>query len=211
MGRGLVRKDVAAILLDEPLTVIDPHLKWILRRKLKQIHHELAITLIYVTHDQIEALTFADKVVVMNDGMVLQQGSPQDLFEEPRHTFVGHFIGSPGMNLVGCARNGNGIVIDGQTLEFPANTVAKANGVHLTLGIRPEYVRLEDPADAQPFNIVIDEVEQLGGYQLLTAMVAGTRFMIKAPSDRAVTQGQARTVWLPRTRTKLYVDDKMVV
>jgi glycerol transport system ATP-binding protein len=210
MGRGLVRKDVAAILLDEPLTVIDPHLKWVLRRKLKQIHYELAITLIYVTHDQIEALTFADKVVVMNNGTVLQQGSPQDLFEEPRHTFVGHFIGSPGMNLVACARNGNGIVVDGQKLEFPANIVAKANGARLTLGIRPEYVRLEDPTDAQAFNIVVDEVEHLGGYQLITAIVAGARFMIKAPSDRVVTQGQARTIWLPRTRTKLYVDDKMV-
>src|SRR6266704_4179135 len=94
LGRGLVRPDVAAVLFDEPLTVIDPHLKWQLRRKLKQIHHELKLTLIYVTHDQVEALTFADQVVVMTRGRAVQIGSASDLFERPRHTFVGHFIGS---------------------------------------------------------------------------------------------------------------------
>ncbi len=84
LGRGLVRSDVAAVLFDEPLTVIDPHLKWQLRRKLKQIHHELKLTLIYVTHDQVEALTFADKVVVMSRGRVMQLGTPDALFESPR-------------------------------------------------------------------------------------------------------------------------------
>src|ERR1700716_4058493 len=87
LGRGLVREDVAAILFDEPLTVIDPHLKWTLRRKLKEIHKRLKLTLIYVTHDQNEALTFAEQVVVMYEGQVVQQGTPQDLFEAPAHTF----------------------------------------------------------------------------------------------------------------------------
>jgi glycerol transport system ATP-binding protein len=75
LGRGLVREDVSAVLFDEPLTVIDPHLKWQLRRKLKQIHHELKLTLIYVTHDQVEALTFADQVVVMTRGRAVQVGT----------------------------------------------------------------------------------------------------------------------------------------
>jgi glycerol transport system ATP-binding protein len=88
------------VLFDEPLTVIDPHLKWQLRRKLKQIHHELKLTLIYVTHDQVEALTFADQVVVMSRGKAVQVGSADALFERPAHTFVGHFIGSPGMNFL---------------------------------------------------------------------------------------------------------------
>src|SRR3989475_6121500 len=95
LGRGLVREDVAAILFDEPLTVIDPHLKWRLRSKLKELHQRLHTTMIYVTHDQTEALTFADQVVVMNEGTVVQAGTPVDLFERPRHTFVGYFIGSP--------------------------------------------------------------------------------------------------------------------
>jgi len=100
LGRGLVRPDVSAVLFDEPLTVIDPHLKWQLRRKLKQIHHDLKLTLIYVTHDQVEALTFADEVVVMSRGKAVQVGTAEDLFERPAHTFVGHFIGSPGMNFL---------------------------------------------------------------------------------------------------------------
>ena len=97
LGRGLVREDVSAVLFDEPLTVIDPHLKWQLRRKLKQIHHELKLTLIYVTHDQVEALTFADQVVVMTRGRAVQMGSASDLFERPQtyvrgplHRLAGH-------------------------------------------------------------------------------------------------------------------------
>src|SRR6266705_2655951 len=99
LGRGLVRSDVAAVLFDEPLTVIDPELKWQLRSKLKALHRELDLTMIYVTHDQTEALTFADTVVVMHDGRVVQSGTPAELFEKPAHTFVGYFIGSPGMNI----------------------------------------------------------------------------------------------------------------
>ncbi|MGN5479448.1 ABC transporter ATP-binding protein [Cupriavidus basilensis] len=91
---------VSAILFDEPLTVIDPQLKWQLRRKLKEIHHEFRLTLIYVTHDQTEALTFADQVVVMSRGKAVQIGAPDALFERPAHTFVGHFIGSPGMSFL---------------------------------------------------------------------------------------------------------------
>src|SRR5690606_11880609 len=100
LGRGLVRSDVSAVLFDEPLTVIDPHLKWQLRRTLKEIHQELKLRLIYVSHDQTEALTFAGHVVVMSRGKAVQIGRPGDLFERPAHTFVGHFIGSPGMNFL---------------------------------------------------------------------------------------------------------------
>ena len=100
LGRGLVRSDVNVIMLDEPLTVIDPHLKWRLRSKLKELHQRIGITMIYVTHDQTEAMTFADQVVVMHEGTVVQAGTPVELFERPRHTFVGHFIGSPGMNIL---------------------------------------------------------------------------------------------------------------
>ncbi len=107
LGRGMVREDVNALLFDEPLTVIDPHMKWELRTQLKSLHHEFGHTMIYVTHDQTEALTFADKVVVMYDGRVVQIGTPQELFERPAHTFVGYFIGSPGMNLFDAEISGN--------------------------------------------------------------------------------------------------------
>ncbi len=121
LGRGLVRSDVAAILFDEPLTVIDPHLKWRLRSKLKELHQRVRRTMIYVTHDQTEALTFADQVVVMLDGQVVQSGTPVELFERPAHTFVGHFIGSPGMNLLPCEIDAAGVP------RFAGHAVATAS------------------------------------------------------------------------------------
>ena len=114
LGRGLVRSDVNAILFDEPLTVIDPHLKWQLRSKLKELHQRVKATMIYVTHDQTEALTFADQVVVMQLGEVVQIGTPVELFERPAHTFVGHFIGSPGMNVLPCEVANGQAVLAGQ-------------------------------------------------------------------------------------------------
>ena len=113
LGRGMVREDVNALLFDEPLTVIDPHMKWELRTQLKSLHYEFGHTMIYVTHDQTEALTFADKVVVMHDGRVVQIGTPQELFERPAHTFVGYFIGSPGMNLLPAKIDGRQALLPG--------------------------------------------------------------------------------------------------
>jgi glycerol transport system ATP-binding protein len=117
LGRGLVRSDVAAVLLDEPLTVIDPGLKWAMRSKLKEIHRDTGHTLIYVTHDQTEALTFADEVVVLQEGEVVQTGEPTDLFLEPAHEFVGHFIGSPGMNVLPAEVGADGsVTVGGDTV-----------------------------------------------------------------------------------------------
>lgn len=118
LGQGMVREDVNALLFDEPLTVIDPHMKWELRTQLKSLHHEFGHTMIYVTHDQTEALTFADKVVVMYDGRVVQIGTPQELFERPAHTFVGYFIGSPGMNLFDAQIAGNAAQVAGTSINL---------------------------------------------------------------------------------------------
>lgn len=171
LGRGLVRSDVSAVLFDEPLTVIDPHLKWQLRRKLKQIHHELKLTLIYVTHDQVEALTFADQVVVMTRGRAVQVGSADALFERPAHTFVGNFIGSPGMNFLPAT-------VHGDVLELAGIRLALATGVRLApgalkLGIRPEYVTLSAPdaPGAVPARIV--RLQDIGTYWMLSADVGG--------------------------------------
>src|SRR3954468_15347500 len=143
LGRGLVREDVSAVLFDEPLTVIDPHLKWQLRRKLKQIHQELRLTLIYVTHDQVEALTFAEQVVVMTRGRAVQVGSADALFERPQHTFVGHFIGSPGMNFLPVQVVGGTLLVAGASLAPPAGRVLPEGA--LKLGVRPEYLECVAP------------------------------------------------------------------
>ncbi|MEY4563580.1 MAG: hypothetical protein RLZZ618_2857 [Pseudomonadota bacterium] len=168
LGRGLVREDVSAVLFDEPLTVIDPHLKWQLRRKLKQIHHELKLTLIYVTHDQVEALTFADEVVVMTRGRAVQIGTAGELFERPAHTFVGHFIGSPGMNFLP-ARWQNGLQVAGRSLSSASLPGTLASAGEFTLGVRPEYVRLSDEGDPSAVQAQVTQAQDVGTYWLITA------------------------------------------
>lgn len=170
LGRGLVRPDVSAVLFDEPLTVIDPQLKWELRRKLKQIHHELKLTLIYVTHDQVEALTFAEQIMVMSRGKAVQVGTPEELFERPAHTFVGHFIGSPGMNILPVGVSNETLKLDdGQLLQAPAG-MALAQG-QIKLGLRPEYTRLASLGQPGVVQATVEKVQDIGTYQLLTARV----------------------------------------
>ena len=186
LGRGLVRKDVAAILFDEPLTVIDPHMKWQLRQKLKQIHQQLKLTLIYVTHDQVEALTFADEVVVMTNGKVVQHGEPEALFERPDHTFVGYFIGSPGMNFYPVELANDSVLIGKQSLPVTPETLAalkNTNGA-LKMGIRPEYVALAAPGSHGAVEATVRQVQHLGTTQLVTADFGGQ--VIKAKVDPSV-------------------------
>ena len=147
LGRGLVRSDVAAILFDEPLTVIDPELKWQLRSKLKALHRALDLTMIYVTHDQTEALTFADTVVVMHDGRVVQSGTPAELFDKPAHTFVGYFIGSPGMNIVPAeVQRARGADRRPHHRARTAAMTACRRGAKIEIGVRPEFVDVAPPA-----------------------------------------------------------------
>src|SRR6202162_597770 len=146
LGRGLVRSDVAAILFDEPLTVIDPELKWQLRSKLKALHRDLDLTMIYVTHDQTEALTFADTVVVMHDGAVVQAGTPAELFDKPALPFGVFFIGSPGMNIVPAEVRGREPRIDGHVIALHRNYGRLPAGARIEVGVRPEFVRVAAPA-----------------------------------------------------------------
>lgn len=169
LGRGLVRYDVNAILFDEPLTVIDPHMKWQLRTKLKDLHRQLGHTMIYVTHDQTEALTFADKVVVMYEGEVVQIGTPEELFNEPAHTFVGYFIGSPGMNVIPCEINGKTANVGDLQIELPAGY--KTTSAKSELGIRPEFVSLSSDKSGHP--VQIDAVENIGRFKIVRANLQG--------------------------------------
>ena len=193
LGRGLVRPDVSAVLFDEPLTVIDPHLKWQLRRKLKQIHHELKLTLIYVTHDQVEALTFADQVVVMTRGRAVQVGSAADLFERPSHTFVGHFIGSPGMNFLPGLVDGHGLQVGGMALGLPPGRVLPAG--EIKLGVRPEYVALVAAHTPGAVPMVVSQVQDVGTHVMLTATLAGRTLKARLSSD-AAPMAVGDSVWL---------------
>ncbi len=193
LGRGLVRPDVSAVLFDEPLTVIDPHLKWQLRRKLKQIHHELKLTLIYVTHDQIEALTFAQQVVVMTRGRAVQMGSAADLFERPSHTFVGHFIGSPGMNFLPGEVVMDVLHVAGHKLALPAGRSMPDGNVKL--GIRPEYVQIAAAQSPGALPMKVSQIQDVGTHVILTATAASQMVKARLPSN-AAQHAVGNTVWL---------------
>ena len=212
MGRGLVRDDVAAILFDEPLTVIDPQLKWKLRRQLKRVHQNLGLTLIYVTHDQTEALTFADKVVVMSDGEIMQIGSPQALFERPEHTFVGYFIGSPGMNFFPCELDGAEAVIGDSRLPLPEDLASRAHKTgarSFKLGIRPEFVGLA--ADDEPgIAARVEQIEELGRFRVVTARVGEHRLVAKLSEDAEELGSDRPRFRFPQRWLCLYVDERLV-
>jgi len=187
LGRGLVRSDVNAILFDEPLTVIDPHLKWQLRSKLKDLHQQFGVTMIYVTHDQSEALTFADQVVVMHDGMVVQSGSPTELFEQPKHTFVGHFIGSPGMNVL------PGRIVQGMAGYAGLPLVGLDWGARLSLsqsfeiGVRPEFVRFAN----QGIPVTIEKVDNNGRARIVQTRYKNDLIKLVVPEDQPIPEDRA--------------------
>ena len=205
LGRGLVRQDVAAVLFDEPLTVIDPGLKWELRSKLKAVHRALDLLMIYVTHDQTEALTFADEVVVMEGGQVLQVGTPAELFDRPDHVFVGHFIGSPGMNLLPAAVSGGVAQVAGHVLAL-AGQYPALHGEGVAVGVRPEFVSLTDGPGVP---VQVDRLDDLGRRRLARVRLGGRRLVATAPPGVAVDGDQARLHFDP-ARMHVYSDGRRV-
>ncbi len=211
LGRGLVRRDVAAILFDEPLTVIDPHLKWHLRRKLKEIHEQMELTLIYVTHDQVEALTFADQVLVMYEGELVQSSTPQELFENPTHKFVGYFIGSPGMNFLSCTIEGHYARVDGADIMLNDETAAKGQkaGGKLELGIRPMYLEIYPGPVTDAIQTTVRSVEDQGSFKVLTISLNGHILRARLPEGQPVPGDEA---WLkfPKKKIKLFADERLI-
>ncbi len=200
LGRGMVREDVNALLFDEPLTVIDPHMKWELRTQLKSLHNEFGHTMIYVTHDQTEALTFADKVVVMYDGRVVQIGTPQELFERPAHTFVGYFIGSPGMNLFEAQVAGQTAEIAGASVPLGAGYAPVGGKVQV--GVRPEFVRLSDSG----IPARVTRVEDVGRHKVIRLDVAGQKVSAIAEEGAPIPDG-ASHITFDAAGINVYSDD----
>jgi glycerol transport system ATP-binding protein len=208
LGRGLVRSDVAAVLFDEPLTVIDPELKWQLRSKLKALHRELDLTMIYVTHDQTEALTFADTVVVMHDGRVVQSGTPAELFEKPAHTVVGYFIGSPGMNIVPAEVKGREARIGGHLIALNRSYDGLPSGAKIEVGVRPEFVDIATPApDLLSANI--DRIDDLGRARFARLRVGDVKFAARVPLGFSIPAGQAGLIF-DASHVHVYVDSRLV-
>ncbi len=190
LGRGMVREDVNAILFDEPLTVIDPQMKWELRTQLKALHREFGHTMIYVTHDQTEALSFADRVVVMTGGEVVQMGTPAELFERPEHTFVGYFIGSPGMNILPARIEGRVAVVEGCEVPLAAAYTPRTGEI----GVRPEFCTLTEGAGLP---VKIRRVEDVGRHRIVRAEFFGREINVLMTEDAPVPAGSVRIAFDP--------------
>ncbi len=207
LGRGLVRYDVNAVLFDEPLTVIDPQMKWQLRTKLKQLHQRFGHTMVYVTHDQTEALTFADAVVVMYEGEVVQIGTPEELFERPEHTFVGYFIGSPGMNILPCDLSKNVAYIAGHKVPLSSAYQLPPNTQRLELGIRPEFIRLTRGSHGIP--VQLQSVEDIGRFRIAKVKVADHPVSVLVQQGFDIPASDHRIVFHP-DKCGIYVNDRRI-
>jgi glycerol transport system ATP-binding protein len=209
LGRGLVRPDVAAVLFDEPLTVIDPHLKWLLRRKLKQIHQQLKLSLLYVTHDQTEALTFADQVAVMSQGEIVQIGTPEELFETPAHRFVGHFIGSPGMNFLACEWHAGAATIAGVRVSTSSTQTPPA-GAALSIGVRPEHLELAPAPGPNTVPARIAAIRDQGIQTMVQLEVGASLAWAKLRNSLGALPSGTAFARLPPARCALYADERRV-
>lgn len=205
LGRGIIRDDTVAILLDEPLTVIDPKMRGELRRSLKEVQEELGITMIYVTHDQHEALTFADYVTIVKSGYYVQGGTPHELYTEPEAPFVGYFIGSPGMNVIDCSLDENCI----KTKEFEitiSDSLKQQLGEvkELELGIRPEELNVytSNKEDAILFEVVV--IENMGNYKILTLKKNNFRIKVRIDLEIQVEKNEQVFVEFPEKNIKLF-------
>jgi len=201
LGRAIVRHP-QVFLFDEPLSNLDAKLRVQMRVELKKLHDRLGTTAVYVTHDQVEAMTLGDRVVVMKDGLVQQVGDPLELYNEPANRFVAGFIGSPAMNFAAVTvSDGNGALWatnDGLHIKVPpalGERVRRYVGQPLTLGIRPEDLRIAnggDPAELS-FGATVEVVEKLGAETLLDVSVGSSQMVASVePTSRARPSEQIR-------------------
>lgn len=182
MGRAIVRHP-KVFLFDEPLSNLDAKLRTQMRAEIKRLHKRLGVTSVYVTHDQVEAMTLADRIVVMNNGVIEQIGSPMELFMNPANTFVAGFIGSPPMNQFNAtiAATGNGLsaMIGDISISLP-DKIKVDVGREVILGIRPEHMTLTNDGPSTEVPISLDLVETLGSEALLHASMNNQPLIIKA-------------------------------
>ncbi|MBZ9724786.1 sn-glycerol-3-phosphate ABC transporter ATP-binding protein UgpC [Mesorhizobium sp. CO1-1-11] len=188
MGRAIVR-DPKVFLFDEPLSNLDAKLRVHMRAEIKALHQQLKTTSVYVTHDQIEAMTMADRIVVMHDGLIQQVGAPLDLYDRPANMFVAGFIGSPGMNFLPATVEKCGkvdaVLSDGQKLRLPDGLPLRDGDV-ITVGLRPEHIRLADDGTLQG---EVGVVEPLGLSTQFYVKLAGQQLCVFAMGRAAVKPG----------------------
>jgi multiple sugar transport system ATP-binding protein len=194
IGRSIVRNP-KIFLFDEPLSNLDAALRGDMRVELSQLHRELDATMIYVTHDQVEAMTMADRIVVLNAGKVEQFGSPMELYHHPATKFVAGFIGQPNMNLVPAVVKGTsaeGATVElagGHVMTIPVETMGVLPGARVEVGIRPENVEM---GPGSGLNVTINVLERLGGVSITHGVISdGVRFCASLPGDAPVREGES--------------------
>ncbi len=196
MGRAIVR-DPQVFLFDEPLSNLDAKLRVQMRLEIRKLHQELRTTSIYVTHDQVEAMTLADRLVVMNAGLAEQVGSPKQVYDRPVSRYVAGFIGSPAMNFLPATVVAGGAALqlaEGQRLDLPAALPATETGRRLTLGIRPEHLRLldqglSDKGSPGSLALTVEVAEELGADTLVHGVLGGAALVARLPGLTAVVRG----------------------
>ena len=198
MGRAIVRSP-QVFLFDEPLSNLDAKLRAQTRLEIRRLHRELGVTSLFVTHDQVEAMTLAQRMMVMNGGRIEQIGTPEDVYLRPATTFVAGFIGSPPMNLLDGQAEGRRLRVDGATLPLPQP--APREGA-LRLGVRPEHLALAangaDSADGAAWPLRVDTVEMLGAERLVHGQIGGCALTLRIDATLpAPPPGATVPVWAP--------------
>ncbi len=202
MGRAIVRKP-AVFLFDEPLSNLDAKLRVQMRTEIKELHQRLKSTTVYVTHDQIEAMTLADKIVVLRDGYIEQIGTPTEVYDEPVNLFVAEFIGSPAMNLLPGEVTGAGVRIGNGTVLPMRGDARAAQGQKVIYGVRPEHWRLAQSGDGVVATVSV--VEPTGREVHIYADMAGAE--ICAISDERVTPPPGTTITLKPRLDRVHLFD----
>src|SRR5947207_12658580 len=209
LGRAIVREP-AALLMDEPLSNLDAKLRVQTRAEILRLQRRLETTTIYVTHDQVEAMTMGDRIAVMNLGVLQQIGSPPELYDNPVNVFVAAFIGSPAMNFATAKAEDGALKLGGTTLELSgraARAAAQNRGRDLLIGFRPEDLQLDgqDGSNAVQVPAQIDVVEYLGHEELIHAQAEGHEIVALVPSEKKVQAGEQVDFTIPVE--KLHVFD----
>jgi multiple sugar transport system ATP-binding protein len=212
MGRAIVRQP-QVFLFDEPLSNLDAALRVQMRIEIAKLHKEMGVTMVYVTHDQIEAMTLADKIVVLSAGRVEQVGAPLELYHRPQNLFVAGFIGSPRMNFIETtveSADGAGVKVGlpgGAAVAARVDGRGVSPGQKVTLGIRPEHI-LADGGEGARLSGTVDVVEQLGEAYLLHVRIAdGSLITAKLPGDARYGEGDRVELTVPGALCHLFSEE----
>jgi multiple sugar transport system ATP-binding protein len=212
MGRAIVRKP-QAFLMDEPLSNLDAKLRVQMRADIAKLQRDLETTTIYVTHDQVEAMTMGDRIAVMRDGILQQVGTPQELYDHPVNVFVAGFIGSPSMNFATTKSEGKDLMFGGHKLELTGDQARAADsrpdGASVLIGFRPEHIEIANGQEMSAVRIpaTVDVVEYLGNDELIHAQAEGNEIVALLPSDKKVAVGDRVNFAVPMEKLHIFDPD----